>query len=239
MAVPLGFDKEKVHFNLARLKKEGYNFEVVVDPDLAIKFRQDKSIDIRDILKSEHIFSDAPKGDLASEKAMEEIFGTNDELEIARKILAEGEIQLTTEYREQLLEKKKRIIAEIISKNGIDPRTKLPHPVERILNAMKEAKVKVDMFKRAEDQVKDIVRKISVILPISIELVVLEVTIPAKYSAKAYNLIKSISNPGKEEWLSDGSLKIEVQIPAGLQLDFMDKINKLTHGDNEIVKRTK
>ena len=104
---------------------------------------------------------------------------------------------------------------------------------------MKEAKVKVDMFKRAEDQVKEIVKKISIILPINIESVVLEVTIPAKYSGKAYSLIKSISSPKKEEWLNDGSLKMDIQIPAGLQLEFMDKINKLTHGDNEINKKTK
>ena len=43
----------------------------------------------------------------------------------------------------------------------------------------------------------------------------------------------------KEEWGSDGSLIAVVEIPAGLQGDFFDKLNKLTSGNNEtkIVER--
>ena len=33
-----------------------------------------------------------------------------------------------------------------------------------------------------------------------------------------------------EEWLADGSLKCIVNIPAGLQMEFYDKINAITHG---------
>ncbi len=241
MAAPLGFDREKTHFNIARLKKGGLNFEVVIDPDLAIKYRQQhgkdekgNEIDIREVLKSTHIYSDAQKGMLAPENEMKKLFGTDDELEIAKKILLEGEIQLTAEYRTQLLEEKRKRIAFLISRNGIDPRTKLPHPMERILNAMEEAKVKVDMFKKAEDQVKEVVKKIAVILPIRIESVLLKVKIPAQYSGKAYNIIKSFGSTKKEEWGSNGSLFVELEIPAGLQPEFYDKINKLTHGNNEI-----
>ena len=44
--------KERVHINLARLKKNGEHFEVDVDPDLALRFKQDGSVDIREVLNA-------------------------------------------------------------------------------------------------------------------------------------------------------------------------------------------
>ena len=75
----------------------------------------------------------------------------------ASEIITKGEVQLTTEQRRKLAEDKKLQIANTISRQGLDPKTKLPHPVSRILNAMKEAKVNIDPFKSAKDQVSGIV----------------------------------------------------------------------------------
>ena len=66
--VGITHDHEKIHLNLGRIKKEGENFEIVVDPDLAIEFKDGKEVDIREVLKSEEVFSDAKKGLLCSEK---------------------------------------------------------------------------------------------------------------------------------------------------------------------------
>ena len=235
----LNLGKEKVHFNVARLKKQGSKFEVVVDPDLAIKFKENSdSIDIRDVLKSEHVFSDAQKGLLASKKMIEDIFGKDaDELDVARKIIIDGEIDLTSEYREKLLESKRNRIAEIISRNAVDPRTKLPHPKHRILSAMDEAKVKVDMFENAEDQVKEVVKKISVVLPISMSTVTFAVKVPPTYTGRIYPIINNFGRKKSESWQSDGSLVVDVELSAALELDFIDKLNKLTHGEIIITKK--
>ncbi len=235
----LNLGKEKVHFNVARLKKQGNKFEVVIDPDLAIKFRNHPdSVDVRDVLKSEHIFSDAQKGLLASKKLIEDLFGKDvDDLEVARRILLEGEIDLTSEYREKLLEMKRNRIAEIISRNAVDPRTKLPHPKQRILSAMEEAKVKVDMFKNAEDQVKDVVKKIETIIPISMSKAEFEVKVPPAYTGKVYPIISKLARKKSESWQSDGSLVVDVEVSAALELDFIDKLNKVTHGEVIITKK--
>ena len=52
--------------------------------------------------------------------------------------------------------------------------------------------------------------------------------IPAIHTGKAYGII----NPYKEseDWLSDGSLQVTVAIPAGLVMEFYDKLNSVTHG---------
>jgi ribosome maturation protein SDO1 len=221
MPAPIGFGKEKIHFNIAMLKKQGHQFQIVIDADKAVEYKQGNA-DIRDVLKSEHIYSDAEKGMLASENAIKEIFGTNDVLRVAETIVKEGEIQLTAEYRRKLLEQKTNRIVDLISKNAINPQTKLPHPPDRIRNAIEEAKVKIGKFKKTEDQVKEIVN------------IAMKIKIPVSYAAKCYSIIKSFSSLREEEWLSDGSLSITVEIPAGLKEDFMDKLNKITHGSLEL-----
>ena len=108
-------DHERVSFNLARLKKGGINFEVAVDPDLAIDLKNGKDVDIKDIIKSEEIFSDVKKGLFAPEKEINKLFNTTNALDVAKIIIKEGVIQLTEEYRSKVrAEKKKKIIAIIL-----------------------------------------------------------------------------------------------------------------------------
>jgi len=227
-------EKEKVSMNLARLKIGGELFAIVVDPDKAIDYKHGKDIDIREVLRSEKIFKDAHKGEMASEHLMEKLFKTTDVLKVADTIIKKGEIQLTTEYREKLVEEKKRSIIEIIHRNAIDPVTNRPHPATRIESAMSEAKVKIDEHKRAEDQVQDIVKKMMAVMPIKLEIKQLEIRIQANHASKAYSLLKSFGTVVKDEWQNDGSLVSRIKIPAGLQQDFYDEINKLTKGEVEI-----
>lgn len=225
--------KERVHINLARLKKGGDIFEVDVDPDLAVRFKRGEAIDIHDILKAGKVFKDAQKGLVASETRIQELFGTTDSLEVAKAIIKEGEIQLTAEYRAQLREAKKRRIIDIIHHYGTDPRTKTPHPVQRIEAALEEAKVKIDEHKSAEDQVKDVVDGLKRVLPITFAKKEIWVRIPAQFASKTYSTIKAMSTIMREEWKSDGSWEATIEIPGGLEEEFYDKINKATKGNVE------
>lgn len=227
------YDKERISLNIARLRKGGEIFEVVVDPDMAISFKHGVNVDIKDIIKSEEIFTDAKKGSFAPENRLKELFGTESALEVAKIILAEGEIQLTNEYRAKVREEKKKKIISLIAKNAIDPKTKLPHPPQRIENALEEKKVKIDEFKKAEDQLERVVDEIRPILPIRFETKKIEVIIPPAYAGKAYSVIAQFAKPYNEEWRNDGSYKCIVEIPAGLQINFIEKVNALTHGDVE------
>jgi len=227
------FDREKISFNIAKLKKGGCVFEIVIDPDLAISFKKGTDIDIREILKSENIFSDAKKGNLAPEEDIKNILETDDNLEAARMIIQKGEIQLTAEYRESLRTAKLNKIISIIHRNGIDPKTSLPHPATRIENAIKEAKVHIDDMARAEDQVQEVLKNIRTVLPIKFEIQEIGIKIPAEYTGKAYSIVKSSCDIMRDEWLKDGSWVCEVSIPAGLREDLFDKLNNLTHGSVE------
>lgn len=224
---------ERVHFNLAKLKKGGLNLEVAVDPDLAIEFKKGKSINIKDVIRSEKIFIDVKKGVFAPENRLRELFGTTDVHFVAAAILNEGEIQLTEEYREKLKEDKRKKIISIIVRNGIDPRTKLPHPPVRIENAMAEARVGIDMYKSAEEQVEDIIKKLRPVLPISFERKRISIRFPPNYAGKAYAILSGFGKPEKESWRNDGSFECEIEVPAGLEADLYDKLNSATKGSAE------
>ena len=121
-------------------------------------------------------------------------------------------------------------IINIITKNAINPQNKKPHPYQRIEKAIEEANVKIDLMKNAEEQVEDVVKSIRAIIPIRMEQVELAIKIPSAFTAKGYNIVAQLAQIKKEEWQSDGSWVSVVNLPAGLQMELLDKLNKLTHG---------
>jgi len=225
---------EKVKLNLARIKKAGQIFEINVDPDKAILFKKGGEINMEEVLKTDNVFSDAKKGEIAPDSSLDQAFGTTDYLKIAEIIIKQGEIQLTSEYRSQEREKKKNKIIELINRNAIDPSNNLPHPPQRIELALQEAKVKIDEHKSAEEQIEDILSKLKPIIPIKFETSTLIINVPATYAAKSYSLIKKYAKVLKEEWNSDGSWSVISEIPAGLKMEFIEKLNSFTHGEVSI-----
>jgi ribosome maturation protein SDO1 len=218
------------HINTARLKKGTDVFEIVIEPETAVAARHGKA-DIRDALKVQKVFSDAKKGMLASEQRMQAVFGTTDALEVAKKIIVDGNIQVTAEYRQKLLEQKKLQVIDFIRRNGVDPRTHAPHPAQRIEAAITEAKVRIDEFKPAEQQVQEVLKALRPILPIKFEMKEIELIIPAQFASKAHNTLKLMGKILREEWQSDGSWKGILEVPGGMEQELYDKLNALTHGE--------
>lgn len=217
---------------IAKIVKEGKTFEVLVDCEKAIEFKQGKC-GIDEVLATEDIFEEVKKGKHASEHEMQRIFKTTDARKIAEIIVKEARLQLTADYQKKLREQKRKQIINLIHVNSIDPKTNLPHPLTRIENALEEAKVRIDEHKSAEDQVQDIVSKIRAILPIKYEIRKIRVKIPAQYTGKAYPTIKQFSKILNDEWKNDGSLVVVIALPAGMQESLFDKLNNLTHGNIE------
>lgn len=218
---------------IARLKAHGQNFEILVDCGNALALREGKNIDMHDILAAMKIFSDAKKGMEASETAMKQIFGTNDAEEVAKAIIQKGEIQLTQEYRERLREEKRKQIIATIHRNGVDPKTHLPHPPQRIENAFAEAKFHVDEFKSVQEQVQEALKKLRPILPIKFEIKEIALKIPPEYAPKCYAIVKSFGTILREEWQSNGYWISVVEMPGGMENDLYDKLNRICHGNLE------
>ena len=217
---------------IARLRKEGNVFEILVDCDAALEMKKGKSIGIDDVVATDEIFKDVKKGDKASTSELQKIFGSDDVRKIAEIIVREGEVQLTSKHRAQDREEKKKRIINIIHRNAVDSKTGLPHPPQRIENAMEEAGVHVDENKSAEVQVEEVLKKIRVVIPIKFERREIAVRVPAQYAGQSYGTLKKYKLI-KDEWQNDGSLLAVVEIPAGVQDEFFDELNKISHGEVE------
>lgn len=243
-------------FIIGRIEKSGRTFEMLMDPEKAweakkiireeinkrLKEGSKKSrltveevinhpkIDLPLIFENYTVYEDLKRGKRATAGDMEAVFETTDGMIISAHVLLEGKIHWTMEQREEEREKIMKQLITIIAKNAINPQNNKPHPYERIEKAIDEVGVKLDLSKNAEEQVDDVVKKIQAVIPIKMEQVEMALKIPASYTAKGYNIVAQYVQIKKEEWQSDGSWVSVVSLPAGLQMELMDKLNKLTHG---------
>ena len=100
--------------------------------------------------------------------------------------------------------------------------------------AMEEARVNIDPFKHVDEQVKETMKALRPLLPIRFEELRLAIRIPPDFAARAYGDIASASTMEKDEWQKDGSWVCVVRIPAGIQGEFYDLINKLSKGEGQV-----
>lgn len=217
---------------IARLESSGEKFEVLVDPDLALKLKQGHVVSFHDLVVIDTVFSDAKKGKEQSPAALNKVFGTTDVETIVKKIILTGEVQLTTEQRRELREKKRREVIDLIARNAVNPQTGFPHPPLRIQTALEEAKIGIDEWKPASEQLQGILKELRKLLPISMEKLQVAVKIPPAFAGKA-NARLHHYEVRKQEWQNDGSLILVLDIPAGLKGQLFDELNHLTHGQVE------
>ena len=166
------------------------------------------------------------KGLHAAKADLLEAFGTEDAYQIAQKIIVSGVVQKTKEFRDSEREAKIRQVKNLIIKNAVDQHGR-PYTEDRLKRAMDEAHVVIES-RPAESQVSSIVEKLKTVIPIKLETKRIRLTIPAQYTGTVYGMLKDYKE--KEEWLANGSLQVIMNIPAGMQIDFYEKLNNITHG---------
>ncbi len=208
----------------ARIKKAGKRFEIQVNLEDALKFRKGEGDFSYD---GDFIFEDLKKGEKASSTDLKEAFGTEDVSEISKKIVKDGEVQTTQEHRDAEQEKRFKQVVDFLVTNAIDPQSGNPHTPERIKSALEQAHVNIKNVP-VENQIKEIIEKITSIIPIKLETKKVKITIPAVHTAQSYGIINQYKEG--ETWKDDGSLEVVVSVPSGMIMDFYDKLNSITHG---------
>jgi ribosome maturation protein SDO1 len=223
-------------YTVIRLNLDGNKFELLVKPDPALEYKLGKRTDLSSVLISDEIYSDANKGSRVGVEKLVKYFNTTDPTEISKQILSRGELSLTTEQRRKMVEEKRKQIIQYINKNFVDPKTHIPHPLTRIESALDQARLIIDPFKRPEEQIKTILDSLRKILPLKSESVRLTITIPPQFSAQSYSVLKTAGNFNGEQWLSDGSLKVIIEINAGMKGGILDRIGSVTKGSAHVTE---
>ena len=217
---------------IARIEKGNEKFEILVDPELALKLKKGAVVSFNDLLAIDEVFKDAKKGSKQGPEALNKAFGSSDIEKVAREIIRNGEVQLTTEQRKEIREAKRREIIEIISRNALNPQTNAPHPAKRIETALDEAKIHIDEHRAAEEQIPEILKELRKIIPISFEKQQIAIKVSAEHSGRVSAFLHK-HDLKREQWQNDGSLIAVVEMPAGIRAEFLNELNHLTHGDVE------
>ena len=211
---------------IARITKAGKHFEVLIDLDAALAYKKGDSGDVN-FLEIDKIFTDAKKGEAASPGDFKSVFNTDDVYEIAGKIVKDGEVLISQEHRDIEKDQKFKQVVEFLVTNSSDPQTGNPHTAERIRSALDQAHVNVKN-KPIDSQIGEIVEALSKVLPIKIETKKVKITIPAIHTGQAYGAVNQYKE--SETWKDNGDLEIIVNVPAGIIIDFYEKLNGVTHG---------
>ena len=210
---------------VARLEKGGKRYEILVDPELVDTWKADpESVALDQLLATEEVWHDARAGERPTEEKLISTFGTTELNSCVEKILLDGDIQLTTVQRRKMIsEKRARIITEI-SRTAIDPRSKAPHPATRIELALDELRWNPDPFLSVERQIKDAVKVLRPVIPLSFQTIKLAFRV----SGSAYGAVQRDvrSDVIREEWLENGDWAFVVEIPAGMKGEYLSKVAK-------------
>ena len=208
---------------LARLEKGGSRYEILVDPELVDEWKKDHaSVSLDDLLATDEIWNDARSGDRPTTDALESVFGSTDLLTCVEKILKDGNIQLTTAQRKNLIAEKRTKIIHQIATTATDPRTKLPHPKTRIELALEEIKFSIDPFLSIERQVQDAIKQLKPVIPLAFITVRMAFKVPGSDYGGVHRLLRESIK--KEEWLSDGAWVCVVEVPGGMKNELISQV---------------
>jgi len=212
---------------LVKIKVNNKHFEIMVDLELALKLRKGAAVNIQNVLLANDIFTNHKTSSKAASADLVAAFGTSDVFAVADRIVKKGDIQLLKDYRDEQQENKIKQVVDWLVRNAVDARNGRPFTAQIIENSIKQAGLKIDN-KPVDQQVPVITEGLKTILPIKIETKKIAITIPAIHTGKVYGLVKDYKD--KENWLSNGDLRVIINIPVGLQMEFYDKLNAITHG---------
>merc|ERR1712154_154584 len=210
-----------------------HKFEVVAKQGMVLKFR-DGGIGFQNVLMIDQIFTNSTRGDVANVSDLKEVFGTEDLTKCCQQIVKNGELQYTAQERKQFVEQKTNEIVYYINKNYVDPKTKLPHPADRISNCMKECRIRVDPKGDTRRQSEDAVKKMRGKLMFA-KAVALRATLTIKHShvGQCNNLIHKVANVIKEEWTGTGCI-FTVELSKADMNSLQVALMKPTNGDYEM-----
>lgn len=225
--------QKKEHFNLVILEKHGRHFELDVNPDKAIDYKEGKIIDLKEVVMSWHIFADIKKGLLASKEALTAVFDGKSIDEIIGEILKTGDLQLTSEHRQKIRDAKYSKIINDIHRMAIDTRTMSPIPITRIKNGLEETKFKVKDNESFDKLFKNAIKGLKTVIPLRITNLQYEIYFDVKYADELLRIISDMGQILKKEFMQD-KMHVICEISSGLKEELLEHINNITKGTSKV-----
>jgi len=214
---------------IVRFKAGKVTFEILTKVGSVLKYRDGK-LGWDNVVMVEEIFKNQTKGERANSEDLKSAFGTDNLQECLKTIVDKGELQMTSEERKEKIDKKRAEIVNYIHKYYIDPKTKLPHPVVRVENALATLKVKIDPDVPAERQIQDIIKRIPEVMPIRKMEMEGTLTVPHSVLGGTMNVVQQWAKVTKDSYTSEGCT-MDISIVPGDYDSFMSDLQKVTKGE--------
>mmetsp|Transcript_22315 Transcript_22315/g.51095 ORF Transcript_22315/g.51095 Transcript_22315/m.51095 type:complete len:357 (-) Transcript_22315:164-1234(-) len=146
---PVG-QKRLTNVAIVRLKTHGKRFEIACYRNKVLNWREGIEKDLNEVMQTDTIFSDVGKGQAAKEADLLKAFSTTNAEEICKKILKNGELQVSDKEREVYLEGIFRDIVQIVVDRCVHPETGRQMTPLTVENALKKIgfSVKQDSAKK-------------------------------------------------------------------------------------------
>lgn len=167
-----------------RLNKKGKRFEIACYRNKVVNWRNKIETDIDEVLQVASVFTNVSKGNLASSKDLMEVFGTADTKTICAEILDKGDLQVSEQERQALLDSMFRDVAAIASDLSINPENGRSYSLAMIQEGMKQVHFSVSLTKSAKQQALEVIRKLKSVMAIAraamhLKLVCRDTDVPA------------------------------------------------------------
>jgi ribosome maturation protein SDO1 len=144
-----------------------------------------------EVLQTTAVFANVSKGVLAKREDLMLVFGTDDEELICKKILAEGELQVSDKERKVELDTLFRDVASILSEKCLNPENNRPYTISMLERALKDVHFSVDPKRPAKTQALEALPILKSRFPIERARMRLRITIPLTGGDELKELLNS------------------------------------------------
>ncbi|KAM6933187.1 ribosome maturation protein SBDS [Xenentodon cancila] len=188
---------------VVRMKKGGKRFEIACYKNKVVSWRSGAEKDLDEVLQTHSVFTNVSKGQTAKKEDLTSAFGTDDQTEICKQILAKGELQVSDKERQNQLETMFRDIATIVAEKCVNPGTKRPYTVSLIERAMKDIHYSVKTNRSTKQQALEVIRQLKETMDIQRAHMKLRFVLPAKDAKRVKEKLKPLLQVVESEEFDD------------------------------------
>lgn len=165
MTQPIG-QKRLTNVAVVRYKKMGKRFEVACYKNTVVNWRNGVEKDLNEVVQTTTIFANVSKGVLAKHEDMQAVFGTTDEDAICRRILADGDLQVSDKERKVQYDALFKDVASVLVQKCVNPETNRPYTGTMLERALRDAHFAVDPKRSAKQQALEALPVLQAVIPL-------------------------------------------------------------------------
>ena len=174
------------------------------------------------------------KFQVAKKEDLIKCYGSPDQTEICKEILAKGELQVSEKERQAEREALFKDVATKVADQCVNPETKRPYPVSMIKKAMKECHIAVKPNKGSKQQAVEVIPKLREKLPISRAQMRFKIIVPIKESKKLSASLKKMNVTKESEEKSDSDLILTCLVDPGDYRGLDEMVKNDTQGKGQL-----